>query len=121
MNNEDKAVSQYLKEINGRLTCSNAMKSVFLTQLKEDIADYRAKGQPVTLEALQARFGTPEDISRGFLERDGYEELLDKEKRKIRFWKTLTATMVALFLLTVVFFLLSAYVTSKPVVAMNPR
>ena len=109
MNSEDKTIQQYLTEIKKELKCPRSLKSVFLAQLREDIAAFQAKGQLVTPETLQAQFGTPMEIAGSLLDRDDYETLLGRSKRKALVWKILGVAATILFLVAVCYVAKSVY------------
>ncbi len=81
MNHEKQVIRQYLKEVRAELDCSMSIKSVFLKDLKEEIAFSRIQGMTITRESLRAEFGAPEEISASFYNRNDYKELLAKAKK----------------------------------------
>ena len=108
MNHEKKEIRRYLKEVRKELNCSMSIKSVFLKNLKEEIAFSRIQGMTITGVSLRAEFGAPEEISASFYNRGDYKELLAKAKKKLFFWRIAAgvATFTAiLFLAAIIFFL----------------
>lgn len=83
----NKVISLYLKEIASALICPKSLKSVFLSELRGDIETYTTSVSTVTEDDLYKEFGTPDEISNGFLDRNNYDDLLKKAKRKAFIWK----------------------------------
>lgn len=103
MNNEKKVTRQYLKEVKARLNCPMSVKSIFLKDLKEEIAASCTQNQAITRESLYAKFGSPDEISGGFYSRGDYEELLVKAKKNLFFWRIATGIIAILLALTIIF------------------
>ena len=103
MNHEKKEIRRYLKEVRKELNCSMSIKSVFLKDLKEEIAFSRIQGMTITGESLRAEFGTPEEISASFYNRNDYKELLAKAKKKLFFWRIAAGVITVILVLTIIF------------------
>lgn len=112
MNHEKKVIRQYLKEVKKELNCSMSVKSVFLKDLKEEIAFSRTQGLTITGESLRAEFGSPEEISASFYNRSDYKELLAKAKKKLFFWRISAGIAIftaVLFGAAIIFFLVHVF------------
>ena len=103
MNHEKQVIRQYLKEVRSELDCSMSIKSVFLKDLKEEIDFSRTQGLTITGESLRAEFGTPEEISASFYNRNDYKELLAKAKKKLFFWRIAAGVITVILVLTIIF------------------
>ena len=103
MNHEKKEIRRYLKEVRKELNCSMSIKSVFLKNLKEEIAFSRIQGMTITGESLRAEFGAPEEISASFYNRNDYKELLAKAKKKLFFWRIAAGVITVILVLTIIF------------------
>ena len=94
---------QYLKEVAAALTCTRGVKAVFIRQLKSDVKDYVQSNPDATKEDLIRDFGSPEEISAGFFDRDDYSAMLKKAKKRATFW------MVSCIVLVVVLIVFATY------------
>ena len=94
MNSNNK---QYLKEVAASLTCPRGVKAIFISQLKSDAKDYVQSNPDATKEDLIREFGSPEEISAGFFDRDDYSAMLKKAKKRATFWMV-TAIVLAVVL-----------------------
>ena len=103
MNHEKQVIRQYLKEVRTELDCSMSIKSVFLKDLKEEIDFSRTQGLTITGESLRAEFGSPEEISASFYNRNDYKELLAKAKKKLFFWRIAAGVITVILVLTIIF------------------
>ena len=94
MNSNNK---QYWKEVAASLTCPRGVKAIFIRQLKSDVKDYVQNNPDATKEDLICEFGSPEEISTGFFDRDDYSAMLKKAKKRATFWMV-TAIVLAVVL-----------------------
>lgn len=101
----NKNVKQYLKLVRKSLPCSPAVKAAILSELKQSIANEGERDW--TIEELQDRFGTPEEIGEGF-SHGGLTEELRQKVRKIRVAYILSAVSLSLLIV----FLLCALANS---------
>lgn len=72
MNSNNKVINLYLKEVSAKLNCTGSMKSVFLNELKENIANFTETASLITKDDLYKEFETPDEISDGLLDRNDY-------------------------------------------------
>ena len=120
MRDKDIVIRQYLKEVGGKLGCPKPVKTAFLSELKESILIFQSQNPELTKETLYSEFGTPEEISAGFFDRDDYEEFFLKTKKKVFLWKlTILITSVVL-LFTIVLLVLTAWDAAGTIVVSNP-
>lgn len=90
-------VKHYIISVSSKLRCDKALKSVFLRQLKDDVATYAAQQETVTVDELRSEFGAPEAIAEGFFNRADYPKLLKQSKRKTIFWVAVSIISLILF------------------------
>ncbi|MGM9681334.1 MAG: DUF6120 family protein [Eubacteriales bacterium] len=76
------SIKQYLKEVSGNLACPRSVKTIFLQELKSEILSRQDGKDPFTLSELYHDFGTPDEIADGFFDRNDYDNLLKKAKRR---------------------------------------
>ena len=100
-------VRQYLNEIKSRLYCPKSVKAVFLKELKERIKLSYPNRQGLTKEMLYAQFGTPEEISDSFFDRENYESFLHKSKAVILRWKLIGFILSAMLILVTILLVLT--------------
>ena len=99
MSDNKGAVKLYLGDISSALTCSRSMKKVFMREFRPEVEEFAAGRENLTVEALCARFGSPEDVADGFAERDDYKALLKKAKKR-----TVILAVIIVLLLVVLSF-----------------
>lgn len=102
----NKNIKQYLKLVRKSLPCSPAVKTAILSELKQSILTSEEE-RDWTVEELQDRFGTPEEIGEGF-SHGGLTEELRRKVRKIRVAYILSAVSLSLLIV----FLLCALANS---------
>ena len=93
MNNEN-VISQYLREVKKGLRIDKALCGTVLGELKASVTEFCREKNDVSLEQLYAEFGTPEEISRSVIDREEYDTLLKRAKRKVLLWKVVAAFAV---------------------------
>ena len=98
-------MGQYLKDVRRKLTCSLSVRSVFLGALKSDLLEYANGRETISVELLCAKFGTPAQIADGFLDRSDYQELLQKAKKKLQFWRVISVILAVFLILITLYFM----------------
>lgn len=91
-------VRMYLKEIRKRLVCQKSLKTVFLRELKERIQLFQSSDREITEEILYEEFDSPDDIAAGFFNREDYNELLQKARKRAILWKIACVVITILLL-----------------------
>ena len=102
MNNEN-VISQYLREVKKGLRIDKALCGTVLGELKASVTEFCREKNDVSLEQLYAEFGTPEEISRSVIDREEYDTLLKRAKRKVLFWKIVAAFAVIAIVLLIAY------------------
>ena len=102
----NRVIQSYLKDVSARLVYPRAVRSVFISELKENILNFAAHEAPVSLDDLYKEFGSPDDISEGFLDRKEYSSLLKKSKRKMAIWICIGIIAFILFVVAICCFVL---------------
>lgn len=113
MNKENSEVMrQYLKELSEKLNCPKSVKSVFISELTGDIEEFAEDRGEITIADLYKEFGSPQDISDGFYDREDYKDLLEKAKKKLFKWRVCSAVA---FVFTVILIALLIYMLKESV------
>lgn len=102
MNDVGSVVNSYLGEVRSALTCSRGVKRVFLKELRPEVEEFAEGKENLTVEALSARFGTPEEIEEGFTTRDDYKALLKKAKRRTVILTVVTCAAVIVMIAVII-------------------
>ena len=102
--NESELVTKYLKEVYEKLDASKSFKSVFISELTNDIELFTEEtGKEFTeISELYEVFGTPEHIADTFKERTDYRTLLQKAKKKTFAWRVIGVGASILLVLAVI-------------------
>ena len=69
MISNERVIRQYLKDVSSKLECNRAMKSVSISDLKNNIILFAEDRTCLSIEDLYSEFGTPEEITDGFFGR----------------------------------------------------
>ena len=85
MNNK-KIIKKYLNNVSESLSVQKTIKITFLRELKESIKSFVSDRKDISMEDLCQIFGSPDDISNGFANREDYEALLKKAKKVALCW-----------------------------------
>lgn len=94
----NKAIKQYLKSVQRQLPCSYLVKKAIIKELRQTISeDY--ENQNVTLEELTNKYGTPEEIAKGFQCADISKKL---HKRVVIMRAAIACAVAIVVILTVV-------------------
>ena len=108
MTNNKELIRRYLKSVSKKLNCKRSVKSAFIRELKDSVTSFTEDKQAVTTDELYAEFGTPEEISEGFMDRKDYAALLEKAKKTSLRWRLIwigvavVALVIILFLVYVI-------------------
>lgn len=94
MRKNDHIIKQYLKEVSAELNCPKSVKSVYASELRNDILNYFSNNDSVSIDDLYDNFGTPESIADGFFDKSDYKRLLKKAKKKSLYWKLVVVGLV---------------------------
>lgn len=80
-----KELNQYYRQIKGWLPCGGKVKKTLMTNITATIEGYIADNPGLDFAAVQAHFGTPQQIAAAFVDEMGTEELLTalRLRRKI--------------------------------------
>lgn len=111
MNKNKQIISNYLKSVAKNLQVSRILKSTFIHELKDSVTSFASENKDITIDDLYNEFGTPKEISEGFLDRKDYNVLLAKAKKRAMIWKILGISVSLLLILLICFvgFLLRQY------------
>jgi len=108
MNNEkSKVINLYVSDVIKALKCSKSMASVFRKKFADEINQFSEEHEGLTYETLCERFGTPEEIANGFIDRADYEKLLKSAKRKTTFWRWTAIGCAALVTASIVILIIT--------------
>lgn len=91
---------RYLQAIKHELHCPRARKALFLEQMQESVAQYFSENPAAIMSDLTAKFGTPDEIAKSFLE-EADPVVLGKSLRYGR--RIFGAVLAVIALLAVVF------------------
>jgi hypothetical protein len=78
MGNNNPALKRYIRDIRKTLPCSGKMKRDIVSQIRKSIEDYLLQNPAADLEAVQAHFGTPQQIAVNCL--DGQDAFVQLKK-----------------------------------------
>ena len=121
MRGKNAAVNQYLKEIGKKMAkCPKAARNAFLAEIRESIERSEPQNPKWTLEKLYADFGSPEEISNGFYDREDYKEFFRKAKKNSFRWKMAFLVVCILFLMASAFAAKLAWDASAVYVVTDP-
>ncbi len=91
-----KELKAYYRQIRGWLPCGGRLRKQMMQEIKATVEGYRAERPEADFSALQAHFGTPQQIAAAFVDEMGTEELLRALRVRRRIMK-----IVFLFLLLI--------------------
>ena len=106
----NKLIKIYLKDVSSKLTCPRSVRSVFISELKNEIEDLIKEKRDLTYEMLCERYGSPDEIANGFYDRSDYSKLLQKAKKRAKRWKIL-CIIAAILLVLAIGLIIYAYIT----------
>ena len=78
MGSYDCGVKQYIRSIRRELPCSGKKKRQFISQIRCSIMDFLQENPEADLEAVQAHFGTKQEIVEDFVRNEDASDLLRK-------------------------------------------
>jgi len=76
MNNLNRSLNNYYRQVRSWLPCSHKLKTALVTRLKESIQTYLEENPEAVFPQIQAHFGTPETIAATYVEEIGTDTLL---------------------------------------------
>ena len=76
MNNLDRSLNHYYRQVRSWLPCSRKMKSALISRLQDSIVAYQEANPAADFSQIQAHFGTPETIAFAYVEEMGTDTLL---------------------------------------------
>ena len=68
MNDINKQLQEYYREISNLVICPNKLKKEFLNQLRDDIDCFISDNQEATITDIKENFGTVEAIAESFMQ-----------------------------------------------------
>lgn len=110
MSSNDPALKRYIRNIRKTIPCSGKMKRDIVSQISKSIDDYLLQNPAADLEAVQAHFGTPQQIAVNCLDGQDAFVQLKKIRTKKRVLSVTAGVMVAIFLIWAGFFALNTYI-----------
>ena len=84
MNDSEKAISKYLKDVKHLLPYTCKTRKMLLTELRESIEELNTAKDTLTYETLVAEIGSPEEVAHSFEDR---ESIAASQKRSRRYSK----------------------------------
>lgn len=99
MGRNDPALKQYMRSLTRELPCSGKMKKQLASQIRCSIMEYLQEQPEADLAAIQAHFGTGQEIAASFVDYEDSSVLLKKMsiKKKVL---TIVAGVMAVVVLT---------------------
>ena len=98
MNILDKNIKKYLRQVRSLLPCNLREKKRMLSDLQGRIGDYLEANPDADFSAVEAHFGTPQQIATAFVDEMGTAELLLKLRVRKRVIRVTAAFMAAILL-----------------------
>ena len=98
MGNNNPALKRYIRSIRKTLPCSGKMRRTIVSQIRKSIEDYLLQNPAADLEAVQAHFGTPQQIAVNCVDGQDAFVQLKKLRTKKRVLSVTAGVMAALFL-----------------------
>lgn len=90
-------LKRYYRQVASWLPCGGKTKREMMARIRATVDAYIAEHPAADLAAIQARFGTPQQIAAAFVDEMGTEELLNKLRIRRRIIKIIFLC-VAIFL-----------------------
>lgn len=78
MGRNDPALKQYMRSLTRELPCSGKMKKQLASQIRCSIMDYLQENPEADISAIQAHFGTGQEIAASFVDYEDSSVLLKK-------------------------------------------
>lgn len=98
MNILDKNIKKYLRQVRSFLPCNLREKKRMLSDLQGRIGDYLEANPGADFSAVEAHFGTPQQIATAFVDEMGTAELLLKLRVRKRIIRVVVAFMAVIML-----------------------
>ena len=81
MNDSEKAISKYLKDVKHLLPYTCKTRKMLLTELRESIEELNTAKDTLTYETLVAEIGSPEEVAHSFEDRESIAVSLKRSRR----------------------------------------
>lgn len=94
-----KELRKYYRQIKGWLPCGGKIKRTLMANIAATIEGYIEEHPGIDFAAVQAHFGTPQQIASAFVDEMGTEELLNKLRVRKKLVTVVTAVAIAVILL----------------------
>lgn len=104
-------LKRYYRQVASWLPCGGKTKREMMARIRATVDAYIAEHPAADLAAIQARFGTPQQIAAAFVDEMETEELLQRinyRNKIIKGFAILAATIILLWTLTVTIALLDS-------------
>lgn len=99
MGSNDPAFKQYIRSISHALPCSGKMKRQIISQIRDSIVDYLQENPSADFAAVQAHFGTKQEIVSSYVNYEDTSVLLRKMSIKKKVLVIVAGVMTAMLLL----------------------
>ena len=101
MNDSEKAISKYLKDVKHLLPYTCKTRKMLLTELRESIEELNTAKDTLTYETLVAEIGSPEEVAHSFEDRESIAASLKRSRRYSKA-KVILACVAALLICAIV-------------------
>lgn len=101
MNDSEKAISKYLKDVKHLLPYTCKTRKMLLTELRESIEELNTAKDTLTYETLVAEIGSPEEVAHSFEDRESIAASLKRSRRYSKA-KVILACVAALLICAVI-------------------
>ena len=101
MNDSEKAISKYLKDVKHLLPYTCKTRKMLLTELRESIEELNTAKETLTYETLVAEIGSPEEVAHSFEDRESIAASLKRSRRYSKA-KVILACVTALLICAVI-------------------
>lgn len=108
-------LKRYYRQVASWLPCGGKTKREMMARIRATVDAYIAEHPAADLAAIQARFGTPQQIAAAFVDEMETEELLQRinyRNKIIKGFAILAATIILLWTLAVTIALLDSFNSS---------
>lgn len=102
-----KELKGYYRQIKGWLPCGGQVKKMLMANITATIGGYVEEHPGIDFAAVQAHFGTPQQIATAFVDEMDTEELLGKLRIRKKLVTVITAAAIAIVVLWAVVVTLS--------------
>ena len=99
MNRIDARLRRYYRQISAILPCEKRMKAEILSQLRESVEQFRTQNPDADFSAVQAHFGSPEQIAASYVDNQDADALIKKLRIKRRVITAVAAALTAIVLM----------------------